>query len=125
MKDDGKPDMLVYDEMTHLTEKEWDGLLKRLPKKDPKYLKWIRQRPCIFEGPMCDGPIEAHHRTGAGLALKAPDRDAIPLCRRHHAERHRHAGPFHKLTKAERKAWEADMVATYQALYDADNPTEF
>lgn len=93
--------------------------------KDPKYLRWIRARPCIFEGAACDGPVEAHHATGAGLARKAPDRHTMPLCSAHHRQRHDHTGVFFKLTKAERKEWEAEMVATYQALYDADNPTGF
>jgi len=87
--------------------------------KDSKRLKWIRGLPCIFEGEMCEGPIEAHHRTGAGLALKAPDDETMPLCRKHHKERHDSTGAFFKLSKAERKTWEAEMVAKYQALYQA------
>jgi hypothetical protein len=82
-------------------------------------------RPCIFEGAACDGPVVAHHRTGAGLALKAPDRETMPLCHEHHMQRHDLRGTFEKCTKAEIKQWEADMVANYQALYLADNPEEF
>jgi hypothetical protein len=93
--------------------------------KDPKRLKWCRGLACAFEGGDCAGPIEAHHPTGAGLALKAPDDQAIPLCTRHHRDRHNHTGPFKSMTKDQRKTWEADMVANYQALYDADNPKEF
>lgn len=66
---------------------------------------------------MCEGPIEAHHRTGAGLALKAPDDEAMPLCQKHHKERHDGTGVFFRLTKSERRTWEAEMVARYQALY--------
>lgn len=92
---------------------------------DPKRLAWIRQRPCIFESDACRGPVEAHHATGAGMARKMPDTHTMPLCHEHHMQRHDHRGVFLKLTKAERKQWEADMVANYQALYEVDNPTEF
>ena len=86
--------------------------------RDPKRLAWIRTLPCVFASDVCDGPTEAHHRTGAGLALKAPDDEAFPLCQLHHKQRHDATGAFLKLTKAERKAWEAEMVAKYQALYE-------
>ncbi len=88
--------------------------------KDPKRLKWIRSLPCIFDSPTCDGPVEAHHRTGAGLALKAPDDETMPLCSLHHKQRHDSTGAFFKLTKAERKTWEREMVAKYQALYEQE-----
>lgn len=91
--------------------------------KDAKYLRWIRMQPCIFEGDACDGPVCAHHATGAGLARKADDRHTMPLCHAHHMQRHDHTGVFYKLTKAERKQWEAEMVEKYQALYDGGEET--
>lgn len=69
--------------------------------------------------------MEAHHPTGAGLALKADDSKAFPLCTKHHRERHDHAGYFKAMTKADRKLWEADMVANYQALWEADSSDPF
>lgn len=89
-----------------------------MPKRDPKRLAWIRTLPCVFQGDACEGSTEGHHRTGAGLALKAPDDEAMPLCQLHHRQRHDHTGAFLKLTKAERKTWEAEMVAKYQKLYE-------
>ena len=86
--------------------------------KDPKYLQWIRSRPCIFESARCQGPTEAHHATGAGMGLKTSDRSAMPLCTLHHRQRHDHTGPFHKMTKAERRCWEREMVVKYQAWHD-------
>ena len=93
--------------------------------KDPKRLKWIRSLPCIFDSDACGGPVQAHHRTGAGLALKAGDDEAMPLCLVHHAQRHDGTGVFLKLTKSERKTWEAEMVAKYQALYAESHGGEF
>lgn len=69
--------------------------------------------------------MEAHHPTGAGLALKADDSKAFPLCVKHHRERHDHQGYFKELSKAERKLWEAEMVATYEALWSADTSDPF
>ena len=86
---------------------------------DKKYLAWVREQPCIFDGhDPCEGDVEAHHVTGAGLSLKAPDRNTMPLCRKHHRQRHDHKGPFHDWSKAKRKAWEALMVEHYQSLHD-------
>jgi hypothetical protein len=86
--------------------------------KDRAYLAWIRQQPCCIPGHECVGPIDAHHRTGAGLALKAPDRETMPLCRQGHInERHALAGYFKGWDKAKVKQWERDMVAHYQALH--------
>lgn len=70
--------------------------------------------------PECWGPVEAHHPTGAGLALKADDAKAYPLCKLHHTDRHSATGIFKIMRKAERKIWEAEMVAKYQALYESE-----
>lgn len=93
--------------------------------KDAAYLRWIRERPCIFEGQECAGCIHAHHATGGGMGMKTSDRETMPLCAKHHAQRHDGTGVFFRLTKAERKQWEADMVANYQALYGADHTEGF
>jgi len=33
---------------------------------------------------ICEMPPEIHHRTGAGMALKADNMDVMPLCPPHH-----------------------------------------
>lgn len=86
------------------------------PKADSDYLAWIRTLPCVFASEACEGPTEAHHRTGGGMGLKTSDRETIPLCARHHKDRHDHTGPFFQMTKAERKDWEAMMVDRYRAI---------
>jgi hypothetical protein len=54
--------------------------MKRKP--DRKYLAWLHELPCS----VCEArPVEAHHdRKGMGMAQRAPDRRAIPLCPAHH-----------------------------------------
>ena len=87
--------------------------------KDPEHLAALRKMNCAMTSPLngipvgCSGPIEAHHRTGAGLALKADDHEAFPLCLRHHRDFHDAKGIFAKWTKTERKEWQNRMVAEY------------
>lgn len=58
--------------------------------RSDKYLKWIRQQPCIVTQ-LCSGKSEAHHEDilkSGGTACKGHDSTCLPLCRLHHAERH-------------------------------------
>lgn len=50
--------------------------------RDPGYLAWLHQCPCLVCGVR---PIQAHHAGPRGLGQKAPDRLAVPLCWHHHA----------------------------------------
>lgn len=89
--------------------------------KDTKRLKWIRSLPCCIPDHQCEGEIEVHHQAGAGMALKHDDSKIMPLCHKGHIEeRHRLRGYFKGWTKARIKAWEAEMVAKYQALYEQE-----
>jgi hypothetical protein len=76
---------------------------------DPKYLALVRKLPCCFELG-CNGHIEAHHRTGMGLALKAPDNETMPLCRLHHACLHAFQGPFQEMNRDQRMQWQLAMI---------------
>lgn len=87
--------------------------------KDPERLEWIRGLPCELRGNGCEGRIDPHHRTGAGLALRAPDDNAFPLCRKHHRERHDLRGYFEGWEKARVKLWELERVEKYQDMYTA------
>jgi|SRR5882757_10643070 len=95
--------------------------------KDPKHLKALRGMPCAtlrsrssfepIEYPSdaeCLGPVEAHHPTGGGLALKKSDLEAFPLCLGHHSDRHDLRGLFRDWTKAELKTWERAMSDIYR-----------
>lgn len=52
------------------------------PRRDSKYLQWIRSLPCS----VCHATrnIEAAHTGPHGLGQKSPDSTAIPLCASHH-----------------------------------------
>ena len=52
------------------------------PRRNSRYLAWIRTQPCIICG--ARRGIEASHTGPHGLGQKSPDTSAIPLCERHH-----------------------------------------
>lgn len=97
---------------------------KRTPNpsgSDSAYLAWIRKQPCalhtVRHEVVC-GPSHAHHITvGRGLSRKAPDRDTIPLCQRHHRAFHDAAGWFNGWTREERRVWQLASVAYYQRIH--------
>ena len=62
--------------------------LRMKPRRDSKYLQWIRTLPCSVCGSTRN--IEAAHTGAHGLGQKAPDSSAIPLCITHH----RYSEPF-------------------------------
>jgi hypothetical protein len=67
---------------------------KSRPTLDAIYLRFIRRQPCCICGN--DIEVEAHHPRvpsinggdNPGMAQKASDRWALPLCGRHHREAH-------------------------------------
>ena len=58
--------------------------------RSPGHLAWVRGFACIAFGrdpDGCQGKIQSHHVSedgNAGMGIKAPDSDAVPLCARHH-----------------------------------------
>jgi hypothetical protein len=85
--------------------------------EDRDYTAWLRKLPCC--APRCREPIagHAHHRTGAGVAIRAHDHKAIPLCPVSHHNFHAGAGEFEGWTKEERAAWQDKMIALYRTAY--------
>lgn len=68
-------------------------------------------------------PVQVHHMTGAGMGVKAHDRETMPLCWRCHADLHGRdlhgrAGRFGFMTKHDLRDWQVTMVLLYQKLYD-------
>ena len=64
------------------------------------YLGMVAKLPCCVKD--CGyWPVEVHHRTGAGMALKAEDYETMPLCHRHHR-----TGGFGVAIHAGQKTWE-------------------
>lgn len=56
-------------------------------KVEKAFHQWLRGRPCFMEGSDCEGRMEAAHTPdpgSKGMATKAADRNAIPLCAHHH-----------------------------------------
>lgn len=83
--------------------------------EDPAYLEVVRQMPCFLElARECEGPIHAHHaihRSQGGI-----DRDAIPLCQKHHREWHEASGYFYGLNKTERRLWAGAAISYTQTV---------
>ncbi len=92
--------------------------------KDPAYLAFLRGLPCCVEhGPLLNWygssfVIDAAHIGPHAFSVKAPDRQAVAMCRWHHEKLHR-VGP-----KAFWKMYEADpdaIIAKLNAQYEREN----
>jgi len=111
-------------------------MVKRRPRRlkragsDPAYLDFVRSLPCIISRDSfhheathkysndcyCQGATHAHHAgRKPGVAMKAPDSTAIPLCQAHHMQWHTGLGVFAGLSKLERFAWSQRAIAATQA----------
>lgn len=65
----------------------------------------------------CSGRIDPHHAgRRPGMALKAPDDTAIPLCRWHHRALERLFGPFHGWVAEQLWAWREERIAETRAV---------
>ena len=95
---------------------------RRGPERDPAYLEFVRTQPCAARsaavGWECRGPIHAHHAGARGLGQKCPDREAIPLCSRHHQEWHDGNGRFVGMGKAARRVFAAIAIDITQREHD-------
>lgn len=59
------------------------------PWRSPRYLDWVRSRPCAHCGAI--GQSQAHHRiglVGGVMGSKAGDQEAMPLCDACHSDLH-------------------------------------
>ena len=103
----------------------WAKVKQSRPKKDPKYLDWIRLQWC-WVCQYCTGSeagtrhVEACHTGVRGLRQKAPDREAIPLCVRHHRtgkeSHHALQKQFWKHHRLDREA----IMAYLNRLYESE-----
>lgn len=59
------------------------GNFKKKQYRSEKYMKFVRDLPCVVCGTM---PCDPHHTTKAGMSIKATDLSCIPVCRIHHDE---------------------------------------
>lgn len=87
-------------------------------RRDPVYLARVRGLACCAIGlrTPCRGPVHAHHAGGRpGVAIKAHDHTAVPLCMAHHGEWHAANGAFHIWNREKRRSWSEQQIATTQA----------
>jgi hypothetical protein len=88
---------------------------------DRAYLAWVRTLPCVVGYPWframncCDGRIHAHHAIHRSQGGK--DRDAIPLCEKHHRQWHEANGVFAEFSRLERFAWAVRAIAETRATH--------
>lgn len=60
--------------------------MKKTKTKEEKiYLSKVAKLPCSISDKNCGGRVEIHHRTNAGMGLRASHYDTMPLCFNHHS----------------------------------------
>lgn len=88
-------------------------------------LEKLREMPCAcWDDPArfphahreCVPEVDAHHRTGAGMALKADDSKTFPLCHKHHMDFHAGRGVFRDWNKVMRRVWQEQMIEKYDRI---------
>ena len=88
--------------------------------RDWDYMGWVKTLPCLLARTECSGTIEADH-TGmdSPMGQKAPDDTCVPLCSRHHRDRHDGLGFFRGQTREVRREWRLWAIDKTQAEYEA------
>ena len=86
-----------------------------MAEEDAAHLARIRALPCA----RCQRPppSEAHHRTGAGMALRAHDHDAMPLCASCHRDLHAMTGRFRTWTRHQLRVWQQERVVEMRSRF--------
>ena len=88
---------------------------------DPKYLDWLRTRPCRIHG--CRGESFAHHlrhdEHGAALGAHVKDdRRAISLCHDDHMFLHNEPWALREMLEVDDlRAWQDEQLALQRAEY--------
>jgi len=72
--------------------------------EDRQYTDWIAKQPCASCGIRFRSQV--HHRTGAGMGLRAHDHDSMPMCSGCHRDFHDLIGAFKTWDKALRGDWQ-------------------
>lgn len=88
-------------------------------------IKKLREFPCAIQDDPgwepggdweCSPDLDIHHRTGAGMALKADDEKTFPLCHRHHMDFHQQRGLFRLWSKEAKHRWQDEMIERYDRI---------
>lgn len=83
--------------------------------EDDAYRAWVTRQPCAMCGKA--PPSQCHHRTGAGLALRAHDHQSMPLCPLCHHDLHALSGRFKGWSRGQLRLWQEDKVNETRARY--------
>ena len=103
--------------MTHVETQEIERYQHagEAAERDRGYLMWIRQQPCLIcKSGDQQTQTEAHHYGPRAYGTKAPDYQAIPLCRAHHQWPHWEA--VHTLGKRWAEYHDIDVDAEIEQL---------
>jgi hypothetical protein len=84
----------------------------RGPARDARYLAWIRSLPCEICGANAEA---AHTGSDGGMAIKAVDWTAVPLCGACHRTA---SGSYHRIG---RRAFEAAHMIDFAAVVERLN----
>lgn len=87
--------------------------------EDPEYTEWLRHQPCCMCGTVFG--VQVHHRTGAGVSLRASDLEGMPLCHVDHTAFHAATGRFKGWGREQRSSWQDAMIREHRARYN-DTP---
>lgn len=98
----------------------WRPKQRETSPEDRARLMWLHDQRCCAPGhDHCQHRVVVHHDTHArGLGQKAPHSRGMPLCPRSHEDFHAGRGPFLGWAREQRRAWQAEMVARYQAAWE-------
>lgn len=69
--------------------------------RDRKYLDWLRTQPCILSGRSGDGneTVDPMHIGTAGVSMKSPDNEALPVLHSYHANEGHQSGEVSMLRR--------------------------
>ena len=89
-----------------------------MAREDEKHLARLRQLPCC----RCakSAPCEAHHPTGAGMAMRDHDHEAMPLCMQCHRDLHGLCGVFKGWKREQLKTWQREMSDKYRPAMEGE-----
>jgi len=99
--------------------------------RDREYLDWLRERHCvactllkmIYQDRLCASgsmPIDPAHGAPAGMRMKGPDNEAIPLCRSHHEEQTKLGWPAFEQRHGIDRAKEAEIHYSAYLIWKED-----
>ena len=89
--------------------------------RDVPYMMWVKSLPCLLRGfSPCSGVVEADHAGDRAFGQKADDRTCIPLCTRHHRERHDSMGLFRGRTKEWKREWRHAAIRGIQLKHEGE-----